>query len=146
VVVFATANDVRALAPEQIRHGRFDHILFVDLPRHAARQAIFAVHLRRVGRDPAAFDLAALAEATERFSGAEIEAVVKEGLALAFAAGREVDTVDLVRAARGIRPLAAVRAEEIEALRAWARAHGIAGADDEEEGERAAPATRSVEL
>lgn len=145
-VIFATANDVRALAPEQIRHGRFDHILFVDLPRHAARQAIFAVHLRRVGREPRRFDLPALADASEHFSGAEIAAAVKEGLALAFAAGREVDTVDLVRAARGIRPLAVVRAEEIEALRAWARNHGIPSAEGEEESEPVTPTARTVEL
>jgi SpoVK/Ycf46/Vps4 family AAA+-type ATPase len=146
VLVFATANDVRALAPEQIRHGRFDHVLFVDLPRPAARREILAVHLRRVGRAPEAFDLAALAELTAGFSGAELAAAVKEGLALAFAAGREVDTVDLVRAARGIRPLSAVRAEEIEALRAWARGHGIASADGEEDEARPAPAARTVEL
>ena len=138
---------MRALAPEQIRHGRFDHVLFVDLPRLAARQQIWAVHLRRVGRDPGRFDLAELARASDQFSGAEIAAAVKEGLALSFAAGREVDTVDLLRATRGITPLAVVRADEIEALRAWARTHGIASADGEEDQSgAAAPGQRAIEV
>src|SRR5205823_9263927 len=52
VFVFATANDVRQLAPEQIRQGRFGQIVFVDLPTPEDRAAIFRVHLARRGRSP----------------------------------------------------------------------------------------------
>jgi len=64
VFVIATANDVRELAPEQIREGRFTPV-FVDLPSSDDRSAIFAVHLRKRRRDPSEFDLDLLAANSE---------------------------------------------------------------------------------
>src|SRR5581483_1916943 len=97
VFVFATANDVRQLAPEQIRQGRFSQIVFVDLPTTTDRADIFRVHLARRGRDPGAFDLTAMAEAAEGFSGAEIEAAVKGALLDAFMDGaRELTEADVL--------------------------------------------------
>ena len=52
VFVSATANDIRQLAPEQIRQRRFGQIVFVDLPTPEDRAAIFNVHLARRGRNP----------------------------------------------------------------------------------------------
>src|SRR5204863_4222192 len=75
VFVIATANDVRELAPEQIREGRFTPI-FVDLPSPEDRAEIFAVHLRKRQRDPSEFDLLLLSDCAADFSGAEIEAAV----------------------------------------------------------------------
>src|SRR5438034_6614943 len=84
VFVFATANDVRQLAPEQIRQGRFGQIVFVDLPGAEDRADIFRVHLTVRGRDPKIFGLEDLAHAADGFSGAEIEAAVKGALLDAF--------------------------------------------------------------
>ena len=72
VYVVATANDIRHLPPELMRKGRFDEIFFLDLPVEAEREQIFAVHISARRREPATFDLAALAKATEGFSGADI--------------------------------------------------------------------------
>ena len=124
VFVFGTANDVRQLAPEQIRQGRFSQVVFVDLPTPTDRADIFRVHLARRGRDPEQFDLEALAQAAEGFSGAEIEAAVKGGLLDAFMDGqREVTTADVQRRAQAIRPTSEVKREEIDELRRWARDH-----------------------
>jgi SpoVK/Ycf46/Vps4 family AAA+-type ATPase len=124
VFVFATANDVRQLAPEQIRQGRFSQVVFVDLPTSEDRADIFRVHLAKRGRDPEAFDLEELAEASEGFSGAEIEAAVKGALLDAFMDGlRELSTPDILARVRGIRPTSEVKREEIEELRRWAREH-----------------------
>jgi AAA+ superfamily predicted ATPase len=124
VFVVATANDVRQLAPEQLRQGRFGQIVFVDLPSAPDRADIFRVHLARRGRDPQAFDLDQLAEAADGFSGAEIEAAVKGGLLDAFMDGsRELATADILRRVRSIRPTSEVKREEIEELRRWAREH-----------------------
>ena len=124
VFVVATANDVRQLAPEQVRQGRFSHVVFVDLPTLEDRAAIFAVHLGKRGRDPQAFDLEQLAQAAEGFSGAEIEAAVKAALLDAFVDGqRELATGDVLKRVRSIRPTSEVKREEIEALRRWARDH-----------------------
>jgi ATPase family associated with various cellular activities (AAA)/AAA+ lid domain len=124
VFVFGTANDVRQLAPEQIRQGRFSQVVFVDLPTPTDRADIFKVHLARRGRDPQHFDLPALAQAAEGFSGAEIEAAVKAALLDAFMDGaREVTTADVLHRVRSIRPTSEVKREEIEELRRWAREH-----------------------
>ncbi|MCC7368800.1 MAG: AAA family ATPase [Chloroflexi bacterium] len=124
VFVFATANDVRQLAPEQIRQGRFSHVVFVDLPTPEDRVDIFRVHLARRGREPGAFDLEALAGAADGFSGAEIEAAVKGALVDAFMdGGRDLVTADVLARVRAIRPTSEVKREEIEELRRWAREH-----------------------
>src|SRR5258705_8661528 len=73
VFLVATANDIEALPPERLRKGRFDEIFFVDLPQRDARINIFAIHLKKRKRDPREFDLVGLADASEGFSGAEIE-------------------------------------------------------------------------
>jgi SpoVK/Ycf46/Vps4 family AAA+-type ATPase len=124
VFVFATANDVRQLAPEQIRQGRFSQVVFVDLPTPEDRADIFRVHLSKRGRDPEDFDLEDLAQASEGFSGAEIEAAVKGALLDAFMEGpRDLGTADLLARVHGIRPTSEVKREEIEELRRWAREH-----------------------
>jgi len=124
VFVIGTANDVRGLAAEQTRQGRFSHIVFVDLPNVEDRREIFAVHLRKRNRAPESFDLDELAEATEGYSGAEIEAAVKAGLLHAFMDGeREVTSSDIVDRAKQIQPTSVIKREQVESLRNWAKDH-----------------------
>ena len=121
VFVVATANDLSGIPPEFLRQGRFDDIFFVGLPGGDERQSIWKIHLARRGRNPTAFDLAALAEATLGFSGAEIEQVLIAGLFRAFEAGRELATGDMLAAVQETYPLSRSRAPEIATLTAWAR-------------------------
>ena len=124
VFVFATANDVRELAPEQIRQGRFGQIVFVDLPTPEDRVAIFRVHLAKRARDPDAFELEALAAAADGFSGAEIEAAVKGALLDAFMDGvRQLTTDDVLHRVGSVRPTSQVKHEQIAELRRWAQEH-----------------------
>ncbi len=116
----ATANDIASLPPELMRKGRFDEIFFVDLPSLAARRQIFAIHLRKRNRELAQFDLAALAEASEGFSGAEIEQAIIAALYAAFGANRDLTQTDLLGELRETRPLSVTMAERVAALRAWA--------------------------
>ena len=98
VFVIATANDVRQLAPEQTRQGRFSHLVFVDLPTPPDRADILRVHLAKRGRDPGGFDLDLLAGATEGYAGAELEAGVTGGMLRAFLDGaRELTTEDVLQ-------------------------------------------------
>ena len=82
VFVVATANRVEGLPPELLRKGRFDEIFFIDLPDAAERAEILRIHLRRRGREPERFDVAAVAAQAEQFSGAELEQVDRRGPAL----------------------------------------------------------------
>lgn len=121
VFVIATANDVSKLPPELLRKGRFDEIFFVDLPDAETREAIFAVHLRRRGRDPQHFQVQRLAEATEGFSGAEIEQVIVSSLYSALSDGKDLDPQTVLNEAASARPLSVTMAEKVAALRAWAK-------------------------
>jgi SpoVK/Ycf46/Vps4 family AAA+-type ATPase len=121
VFVIATANNVEQLPPELLRQGRFDEIFFVDLPTSEERAEIFRIHLQRRRRDPRKFDLRALVEATEGFSGAEIEQGVISALYDAFDGGQDLDQPTLVGAIGQSRPLSRVMAEEIDARRRWAQ-------------------------
>jgi SpoVK/Ycf46/Vps4 family AAA+-type ATPase len=84
VFVVATANDISHLPPELLRKRRLDEIFFVDLQGEPEREDILKIHLTKRGRDPEAFDTAALAAACEEFSGAEIEEAIVSGLYDAF--------------------------------------------------------------
>ncbi len=119
--VVATANDVTALPPELLRKGRFDEIFFVDLPGEEERGEIFAIHLRKRKRDPAQFDLSALAKATAGYSGAEIEQAVISALYDAFDVDREVTTEDIIAVTGQSIPLSLTMKERIDLLRLWAQ-------------------------
>lgn len=120
VFVAATANNVSAMPPELLRKGRFDEIFFVDVPNERERRRILAIHLALRGRDPANFDLASLALATDGFNGAEIEQAVISGLFNAFYDnGRDLTDWDITLAAAETVPLSKTMREEVDALRRW---------------------------
>lgn len=120
VFVIATANDIQNLPPELLRKGRFDEIFFVDLPNVHDRRAILEIHVKKRSRDPAKFELYSVAEATEKFSGAELEQLIVSALFDSFSKERELTTRDLILAARDTVPLAVTMEEQIKALKDWA--------------------------
>ncbi len=128
VFVVATANDVDRLPPELLRKGRFDEVFFVDLPGQQERADIFALHLARRGRDPDRFDLPALAERSNGFSGSEIEQAVVAGLYTAFARKSDLDQAIMEEEIAAAVPLSVTLAERVESLRAWARGRAVPAA------------------
>lgn len=122
VFIAATANGLSSIPPELLRKGRFDEIFFIDLPNPEARREIFTIHLRLRKQDPQTFDLEALAQAAEGFSGAEIEQAVVASLYGLLAEGAPHLTDErLLAEIRATVPLARARAEEIAELRETAR-------------------------
>jgi SpoVK/Ycf46/Vps4 family AAA+-type ATPase len=121
VFIVATSNDIERLPPELVRKGRLDEIFFVDLPDANTRREIFSIHLRRRNLAPSGFDLDALAEASEGFSGAEIEQAVVSALYAAHANDAALADSHLAEELSRTRPLSVTMAERIAALRAWAR-------------------------
>jgi SpoVK/Ycf46/Vps4 family AAA+-type ATPase len=120
VFVVATANDISQLPPELLRKGRFDEIFFVDLPIVEERGEVFRIHLAKRGRDPEQFDLAAMAEASKDFSGAEIEQAIISALYDAFYRQEDLATTHVLSALGETVPLARTMDEHISRLRAWA--------------------------
>lgn len=118
VLVVATSNDPTAVPPEFA--SRFDATFFVDLPTSVEREQIFGIHLRHVKRDPAQFDLPALADRSEKYSGREIEQILNEALFRALSANRELNTQDILSAISETKPLAVKRPDEIRGMQLWA--------------------------
>jgi hypothetical protein len=121
VFVVATSNDVSQLPPEFIRKGRFDEVFFVDLPSAEARRDVFAIHLRKRRQDATRFDLMALADASDGFSGAEIEGCVAGALYAAFSANAPLTPDLLFDELARTKPLSQTMPERVAGLREWAR-------------------------
>lgn len=124
VFIMATANDVTQLPPELLRLGRWDTMLFVDLPTAEEREAILriqvAAHCKLFTIAPAEYRH--VADVTDGFSGAELEQVVINSLFEAFADGeRGVIAADLLAAAETTVPLSRTMMEPITQLREWAK-------------------------
>lgn len=121
VFVVATTNRATALPPELTRAGRFDTMMFVDLPTSTARSEILKIHLKRRNKVVQDADLEVVVAATEGYSGAELEHVVKNSLFECFMDNeRDVTADDLLLAAEQVVPLSKSREPEVSALRKWA--------------------------
>ncbi len=114
VFVLATANDISALPPELLRKGRFDEIFYVDFPNKSERENIFNIHLQKRNQN-ANIDVKKLAEKTDGFSGADIEAVVKEAIETAFVQNRSALTTEkLLDVVQNTHPLKEVMKHKIK--------------------------------
>jgi len=125
VFVVATANNIEMLPPELIRKGRLDEIFFVDLPSPSARTEILLTHLRKRGIDGVSFDLQHAVQESEGFSGAELEQAVVAARYSALGQEQPMTTEHLLTEIRQTRPLSVVMAEQITALRDWARTRTV---------------------
>ena len=120
VFVIATANDITSLPSELLRKGRFDNLFFIDLPNEIERAQIFKIHLEKRGRDPKKFNLNDLAEASEGFSGAEIEQSIVDALFDVFimdAGSVDITTDNILTALNNQVPLSKTKEKDIRELR-----------------------------
>ncbi|MDW8021714.1 MAG: AAA family ATPase, partial [Nitrososphaerota archaeon] len=92
VVVIGATNRPDILDPGLLRPGRFDRIIFVPPPDIEGRYQILQIHTRNM---PLAddVDLRRLAELTEGYTGADLEAVCREA---ALTAARENINIEKV--------------------------------------------------
>lgn len=120
VFIVATANQIDALPPELIRKGRLDEIFFVDLPEQKIREQIFHIHLNKRDIPNHDLDMGKLAQASEGFSGSEIEQVIVSVMYARHSSKTEVNTDMILKEIEQTRPLSIVMAEKIAQLRHWA--------------------------
>ncbi len=83
VVVIGATNRPDIVDPALLRPGRFDRLVYVRPPDRNSRLAIFRIHTRNM---PLAsdVDLEELADMTEGYVGADIEAICREAVMLAL--------------------------------------------------------------
>ncbi len=125
VFLVATSNNIEGLPPELIRKGRIDEIFFVDLPDKKARHEIFELHLGKRKLNLSSDCISALVDATDGFSGAEIEQAVVASRYRAHAAREEVSRGHVLAEIGQTHPLSVVRQEAIQALRHWAEGRTV---------------------
>ncbi|MEM0022057.1 MAG: CDC48 family AAA ATPase [Archaeoglobaceae archaeon] len=94
VVVIAATNRPDILDPALLRPGRFDRLVYVRPPDKKSRLAIFKIHTRNM---PLAedVDLNELAEMTEGYVGADIEAICREAVMLALRENPNAEKVEM---------------------------------------------------
>ncbi len=88
VILIAATNRPDVLDPALLRPGRFDRRIVVGLPDVRGREAILAVHTRKVPLEDD-IDLAVIARGTPGFSGADLENLVNEAALMAARDNRD---------------------------------------------------------
>jgi transitional endoplasmic reticulum ATPase len=76
VVVIAASNRPTLIDPALLRPGRFDELIHVGVPDVGARRRILGIHTGSMPLGPDV-DLAAIADATHGYTGADLEDVVR---------------------------------------------------------------------
>ena len=106
---------------EMLRKGRFDELMFVDLPNEEERTAIWEIQIAKYNRDAAEYDLVALAKATDGLTGSEIEQVFVEALFWGFEQEKEPTDLTIAQVLTEFVPLSKLMAEHISQMRTWAK-------------------------
>ncbi len=115
IVVIGATNRPTLVDPALLRPGRFDELVYVGPPDRAGREHILKIHTRNM---PLAsdVDLGRLAQKTERYTGADLEDVVRRAGLLAIRRrgeeAREVTDADFADALQDSRATVTERMEQ----------------------------------
>jgi len=115
VVLIGATNRPALVDPALLRPGRFDELVYVGTPDLAGREHILGIHTSRM---PLAADvlLGSIAERTERFTGADLEDVVRRaGLIAIRKRGAAVEQVTMADFEEALDDSRATVTEEMEA-------------------------------
>jgi SpoVK/Ycf46/Vps4 family AAA+-type ATPase len=125
VFILATANDIKKLPPEFVRKGRFDETFFLGLPNEVERVAIIKVHSIDQKIQFSDSEITSLAQASQGFSGAEIEEAIKASKFDVFDQGKQLTVESVLQAIKDTVPLSVTRREDITYLKEWAKTSAV---------------------
>lgn len=118
VFIVATANDISRMPPEFLRKGRFDELFFVDLPNGEERRKILDIHLKKRKKWHKGIDSIALIKETDGFNGADLEAVVKDTIEMAFIDGKDtITTQDLIKSVKDTKSISNTLKDKITEIK-----------------------------
>lgn len=129
VLVMGATNTPWRLDSAFRRPGRFDHVVFVPPPDQAARKSIFALALDGIPQE--LLDLDQLAQKSEKFSGADIRAVVEAAtesvIETIMKSGKEVRLTqkELLQALKKHRPTTLEWLEQASNYASYANQSGL---------------------
>ncbi|MGQ0590102.1 MAG: CDC48 family AAA ATPase [Sphingosinicella sp.] len=114
VVVIGASNRPNLIDPALLRPGRFDELIYVPVPDEAGRRHILGIHTKGM---PLAsdVDLDALADRTARFTGADLEDLVRRAGLFALRGSIEATTVTMDQFERALKETRASVTPEMEA-------------------------------
>lgn len=131
VFVVMTSNDVTQLPPELTRAGRLDAIWYFGLPSIKEREEILTLHLNKTGKNIEEMTIKKAAKLMDKYTGAEIELVVKSSLRKLFLQKKKNDianeiTYDILKEAISeVIPIATSSKEQILSLDRWAQGKAL---------------------
>ncbi|WP_174279979.1 CDC48 family AAA ATPase, partial [Sphingomonas bacterium] len=94
VVVIGATNRPNLVDPALLRPGRFDELIYVGLPDEAGRRRILGIQTGRMPLGPDV-DLDTVARRAERFTGADLEDLVRRAGLVTLRRGTGAATVDM---------------------------------------------------
>lgn len=106
VVIIGATNRPDIIDPSFLRPGRFDELILVGQPDEKARKEIFKIHMRDmpIAKD---VDVSELAEMSDGYAGADIEALCREAAMVALREDRDAKEVrreHFMKAFETVRP------------------------------------------
>jgi transitional endoplasmic reticulum ATPase len=112
VVLIGATNRPNLIDPALLRPGRFDELIYVGTPDTAGRRRILAIHTKDMplAKD---VDLEALARRTERFTGADLEDLVRRAGLTALRRGLDSAQVTMADFEKGLTETRASVTEEM---------------------------------
>lgn len=117
-----TCNDISKLPPELTRTGRLDAQWFFDLPDREERESIWKIHFSKYPVQISNGIIKVAVDASENYTGAEIEGAVQSIMRSVFVEGKEeISEEDIVAGIREITPVYLSSKEKIQALRNWVK-------------------------
>lgn len=129
IFVIVTANRIQNIPSEFLRKGRLDEIWCVDFPTSKERGEIINIHLAK--RDVKIKDLKEIIDATENYSSAELEYIVKESFTQAAFRKEKLGVKHMLEEKGRIVPTSVAFAEDIELMRSWAKTHARMASEPE---------------
>ena len=83
VFILAVSSRPDLIDPALLRPGRLDRLVYIPLPERDERKEIFEISAQKLKLSSSALDLSSLTEATEKYSGADIQALLYNAQLLA---------------------------------------------------------------
>lgn len=114
VVVIGATNRPNLIDPALLRPGRFDELVYVTVPGESGRRRILAIHTAKMPL-AADVDLDELAGETRRFTGADLEDLVRRAGLNALRESLEVREVSMAHFRAALKDTRASVTEEMEA-------------------------------
>jgi len=100
--IMAATNRVDMLDPALLRPGRFDRLIRIPLPDHEARLAILKIHAKNMRLSDVSLE--SIAAMTEQCTGAELQAICREGGMMAVRReASSVEMIDLINAVHKVK-------------------------------------------